>query len=91
MSRPATHRRDAVCCPYCGEHVNAHTNLGKDVRGPSVGDFTVCKHCGGFSMFDEGLRLVMVTDSNFNQADVEDNDRKAMYDFRNAVRQGRVQ
>ncbi len=45
-------------CPNCGQYLDAHTNLKKEVK-PKVGDVGICYKCCSILVFDEDLNLAI--------------------------------
>lgn len=64
--RVSCHRSRPMSCPVCGQHQDAHTNLGPDGHGaPRDGDFTLCANCGSalrFASGPQGLYFEIVTE-----------------------------
>ena len=54
-------------CPACREPLNAHTPSQGHPTIPHPGDAGVCVHCGAILIFDESLRLGLISQEDWDR------------------------
>ena len=77
----------SAICPHCWRlHDCASVVNGTKPTAPKVGDFSCCHNCGEFSVFDDRLELIPITDTMMQELPPQG--RRALEDARIALKRG---
>lgn len=58
-------------CPQCGKLINGAISIDSSVAKPRSGDFSICVFCAQMLRFDDNLKLIELTQNEFNKLDNE--------------------
>lgn len=63
-------------CPHCHIEMTGAMNVSAD-DAPSPGDATICLYCGGWSIFDDELRMRLPSEQEFAEIKADEDAHRA--------------